>query len=336
MTRARIAAVAIAVPLVLGALMMRPGPEVKVAIAQGQSGRETAAALKRQGVIRSVTVFRVLGKITGLDREIKPGLHKLRKNMGSLGALWRLARDPTELVKIVIPEGFCARQIADRLQANGIISSTEEFMAYVQANRLEGYLFPTTYHMTPGMRAEDAAHMMHMEFRRTVQPEFDKNPPGRLSPQQVVILASIVEREAVLKHEKPTIAAVYLNRLARRKLLEADPTVQYALSEGAYEKGLKPKYGYWKKGLTLKDLKLDSLYNTYQRIGLPPTPICSPGVESIKAVLNPAQTDAIYFVADNTGGHVFNVSYQEHLRAKDKAKKERQAQAAAQQPSRSR
>jgi len=106
------------------------------------------------------------------------------------------------------------------------------------------------------------------------------------------------------------IAAVSLNRLAKRMRLEMDPTVQYAL-------------GGWKKGLTLQDLRVNSPYNTYMHYGLPPSPICSPGLDAVRAVLSPSKTDALYFVADNTGGHTFSLTYEEHLKAKLKAKRER-------------
>ncbi len=105
------------------------------------------------------------------------------------------------------------------------------------------------------------------------------------------------------------IAAVYLNRLGKRKPLEADPTVQYGL-------------GYWKKRLTLKDLQIQSHYNTYNHLGLPPGPICSPGLDSFAAALNPVKTDALYFVADHRGGHTFSVTYEDHLKAKQESKKE--------------
>ncbi len=150
--------------------------------------------------------------------------------------------------------------------------------------------------------------------------EFDKqigvayaaaSPKPELSFEEALILASIVEREAVLKAERPIIAAVYLNRLKKKMPLQADPTVQYALGRG-----------HWKKGLTRADLQTPSPYNTYLKRGLTPGPICSPGLESFLSVLAPAKTSALYFVADTTGGHLFSATNEEHSKARRIYKKE--------------
>ena len=130
-----------------------------------------------------------------------------------------------------------------------------------------------------------------------------------LSLDEALSLASIVEREAVLKSERAVIAAVYLNRLKKRMPLQADPTVQYAV-------------GYWKKGLTRADLAISSPYNTYRRQGLPPGPICSPGLQSFLAVLKPSDTRALYFVADARGGHIFSETNEEHSEARRLYKRE--------------
>src|SRR5208282_869706 len=130
------------------------------------------------------------------------------------------------------------------------VAPADAFMSYVNANHLEGYLFPSTYLLMPNTTAEAVAHRLHQEFVRNVEPEFSKHPATRLGKNQVIILASIVQREAVLPEEQPMIAAVYINRLIRKMRLEADTTVQAAL-------------GFWKKGLTLQDLRIDSPYNTY-------------------------------------------------------------------------
>ena len=132
---------------------------------------------------------------------------------------------------------------------------------------------------------------------------FSKGFPQGLDEKKVLILASIVEREAADAAERPLIAAVYINRYRKKKALEADPTVQYAL-------------GYWKKGLTFADLRVKSPYNTYAVGGLPPGPICNPGYESVAAVLSPANIDALYFVADRKGKHIFNANFDEHKKAK--------------------
>ena len=149
---------------------------------------------------------------------------------------------------------------------------------------------------------------MREEFDRQVLPVYRAS--GRsLDVDKVVTLASIIERETTMDRERPIIASVYYNRFARSMRLEADPTVQYAL-------------GHWKKGLTLKDLQVDSPYNTYMHRGMPPAPICSPGLASIKATLYPDRTNYLYFMADYRGGHTFQSTYDEFLKAKAAAKKE--------------
>jgi UPF0755 protein len=125
-----------------------------------------------------------------------------------------------------------------------------------------------------------------------------------------LILASIVEREAVLPEERALIASVYLNRIAAGMPLQADPTVQYALTQ---RPGSVQEFGYWKRSLTFDDLEFASTYNTYVQTGLPPGPIANPGIESITAVIRPAQTNFLFFVATGEGGHVFSETYEEHL-----------------------
>lgn len=285
------------------------GSKVDIIIHQGQTTGDIARELRQTGVIRSTLTFRLIAKVVHYDKDIKAGVYHLRRRMTSALALWRLIHSRPDFVRIVIPEGFSGRQIAERLEANSL-APAQAFMEYVQANKLEGYLFPATYLFMPGASVESIAHRMHEEFTRNVEPEFAKHTVMRLSKTRVVVLASIVQREAVLPGERPMIAAVCLNRLTKRMRLEVDPTVQYAL-------------GYWKKGLTLQDLRTDSPYNTYVHYGLPPGPICSPGLDAIRAVLSPAQTDALYYVADNTGGHTFSNTYDEFLKAKRRAKRER-------------
>ena len=147
---------------------------------------------------------------------------------------------------------------------------------------------------------------MLKEYKKHIAPLF-KQYKTNLTERQVLTLASIVEREAVVHDERPKIAAVYVNRFELGKRLEADPTVQYALGFNEREQR------HWKKGLTYRDLKVDSPYNTYRNAGLPPGPICSPSEASVRAVLNPQPDfDALYFVADNTGGHVFSRTFHEH------------------------
>jgi UPF0755 protein len=293
---------------ILGAgWMFWPGEPVEVTIPAGQSARLTAASLREKGVVRSALLFRVAARVYGLGRRLKPGTYRLRRRMLPGSLLAALASGPGG-VRVVIPEGWSARQIAERLENLGLCPAAD-FLRVAANERLEGYLFPTTYFFEPGIDAARAAQRMHAEFERRVAAEFARaDPKPSLTLHQALTLASIVEREAVLASEQPMVAAVYLNRMRIRMRLQADPTVQYSL-------------GYWKKGLTTEDLQNPSPYNTYVNYGLPPGPICNPGLGAFRAVLHPVENDALYFVADLTGGHRFFASQDDFLKAKQAYKK---------------
>ena len=302
MRRALAAGVALAAAAVL-AWAVIPGGRVAVEIPPGLSARQTAELLGRRRVVVSVTAFRLILKAGGLDRRLKPGFYSLRVHQWPFSLARKLALGETDDVKVVIPEGWRAEQVAERLAAAGV-ADAGEFKALAAARRLEGRLFPATYRFPPGFGAERAAARMTAEFDRQAAAAYAAAlPRPKLTLDQALILASIVEREAMRADERPMIAAVYLNRLKRRMPLQADPTVQYAL-------------GYWKKDLTRADLKTPSSYNTYLHGGLPPGPICSPGLDSIMAALSPAASDALYFVADAAGGHVFSATNEEQNRAR--------------------
>lgn len=297
--------------LIAVAALVKPGAPLQVDVPEGLSARQTAELLASKGVIQSVFVFRVLLRITNFDRHLKPGTYTLRRHEWPTVVARKLTLGLTDDVKITIPEGFMANQIAERLEKAGITDAAG-FMALVNKRKLEGRLFPSTYHFPPGYGADKTVAMMIAEFEQQIGAAYvAASPKPELSMDQALTLASIVEREAVLKQERPIIAAVYLNRLKKRMRLQADPTVQYALGTGV-----------WKKGLTRADLQIDSPYNTYAKYGLPPGPICSPGLESFLGVLNPAKTSALYFVADMTGGHLFSETNEEHSKARMIYKKE--------------
>lgn len=293
-------------------------PAALIDIPQGLGAAQTSEKLQEAEVLRSPLLFRAALKLSGYDTQLKPGRYLLKRDMAVWPLITTLQKGAVQPIKVIIPEGFSARQIAERLEANGICAA-REFIDMANGKRLEGYLFPATYEFDGPWPAEKAANAMYREFERVIRPEIENaNPKPKLTLHQVVTLASIVQREAVLAHERPLIAAVYLNRMRIRKMLEADPTVQYAL-------------GHWKKGLTLADLKTPSPYNTYMHYGLPPGPICSPSVESVRAVLRPASITAIYFVADAKGGHTFSATLEEHIRAKQAFKRDLRRQRQAQQ-----
>ncbi len=286
-----------------------PGRPVQVVIPEGAGAGWVAQELGKRGVIISPLWFRALVTLTGTGRKLMPGEYTLREKMSAEEALWRLTHSTyIAAVKIVIPEGWRMEQIAERLEANGVTSAAK-FLNLARAQKLEGYLFPSTYLLKKNMPPQNVINLLKSEFDRQVLPLFSKGFPEKLDAAKVVTIASIVEREAVDDGERPLIAAVYINRYRKGMPLEADPTTQYALGYGA-------PYGWWKKALTYKDLKFKSPYNTYVVGGLPPGPICNPGLRSIAATLSPANLDALYFVADRKGKHIFNSSFKEHLKAK--------------------
>jgi UPF0755 protein len=224
-----------------------------------------------------------------------------------------------------IPEGWRSEQIADRLEATGFATRADflqavatppsvpgvELLPQPTPLRLEGYLFPETYEVPQPVSGNRAAEVMVKMFAQRVGDAVRTPRESRLTAQQVVTLASIVEREAKVPSERATIASVYLNRLAADMPLQADPTVQYAVA--TRDGPAAQAYNYW-RDLSTADLQVDSPYNTYLHTGLPPGPICNPGEASIRAVLQPATTDFLYFVAttDGSGAHLFAKTLDEH------------------------
>ncbi|MGN0016287.1 MAG: endolytic transglycosylase MltG [Candidatus Avelusimicrobium sp.] len=279
-----------------------------VTIEPGQSGSSVARMLKEKGVIRSEFAFKVLLKLTSSARDLKAGRFDLRKNTSSFEVINCIKSGKcTHYEKVTFLEGWRSEEIADVLGEKGI-TDPHAFLDIVRQENLEGKLFPSTYLFAENTPAHKVVNEMVDQYKKKIGPLFKKYNTG-LTEQQVLTVASIVEREAVVHDERPKIAAVYLNRFRIGKRLEADPTVQYALGFNLKENR------YWKKGLTYKDLKIKSPYNTYRNAGLPPGPICNPSYESVLGVLNPQPDfEALYFVAESGGRHVFSKTFDEHRR----------------------
>jgi UPF0755 protein len=220
-------------------------------------------------------------------------------------------------------EGWRLEEIADAVAAQGIArekfiaaaSRTDypyPFLAGIPAgDALEGYLYPATYTIRTSDTGESLVLKMLDAFSANVPAGIGEQAAAlELSPHDVVTLASIIQREAQLPEDKPLMAQVFESRLFLGMTLDADPTVQYAVSE---DPASLAEFGYWKAGLTLDDLAYDSPYNTYQYFGLPPGPISNPAVDTMLAVVQPADTNYLYFVARPDGSHVFAETYEEHL-----------------------
>ncbi len=297
--------------------------QVLFVVNQGETASTIAERLEREKLISNSLLFRVMAKLRGIDSHIEAGAYQLRRNMTTNEILDELAQSRYAGSTVTIPEGWRAEEIADLLQRRGIVKRSE-FMALVNAAgfdadflrsrplgaSLEGYLFPDTYRVPPGITAEEIIQLMLKNFGQRFNSTMrEQAAKSGLSIHEVVTLASIVEREAVVPQERPVIASVYLNRLKANMLLQADPTVQYAVANANPD---DVDQGYWKKMLTIADLKIDSPYNTYRYKGLPPGPIANPGLASIEAVLEPAKTEYLYFVATENGTHVFAKTLEEH------------------------
>jgi UPF0755 protein len=301
-----------------------PGETVIVSVREGETAQEVGDKLEDEGVVASGLLFRVLVALEGYDSKLVAGDYEFDKGAPTLEVIDRIRRGQTAPLVVTIREGVRAEEIADLMEENEVVSAADFLEAITQWYEfsfmytkpywatLEGYLFPDTYFFNRNMTAEEVVQQILENFDQRFDSELRQEASAAgMSVHTVLTLASIVEREAQLPEERPIIADVFLRRLRRGMPLEADPTVQYALGN---DPASVAKYGYWKQDLAQADLEVDSPYNTYRNTGLPPAPICNPGLDSIRAVLNPAQTNYLYFVARADGSHVFSETLEEHLR----------------------
>ncbi len=302
------------------------GTKVVVTIPPGSTANDIGTLLQQRGLIRSSLVFRYAADQAGVGASLAAGDYELSKSMSTPEIVQVLAKGEVKRGLVAtIPEGWRSEQIADRLAATGFAPRDEFLQALASPAsvpgfdvlpkplppRLEGYLFPETYEVPQPVTGARAAELMVRMFNDRIGSALQTASATQLTPWQIVTLASIVEREARVPSERATIASVYLNRLAANMPLQADPTVQYAIA--TRDGPTAATYNYW-RDLTSDDLQVDSPYNTYLHGGLPPGPICNPGEASIRAVLQPAHTDYLYFVAttDGSGSHLFARTLDEH------------------------
>jgi UPF0755 protein len=286
------------------------GTAVRVTVPTGATMRTAAESLHRAGVIGSPRMFQLYAKLRRSDRGIKAGTYMLHQG-ASWGTVLASLRDGRGVVSVVtVPEGFTLAQIEPLLSTrlgvplDSVVAAVSDTALLqrldVPTPTVEGYLFPDTYFFPPGTSARAAVLAMVRRFDQRWRTEWGARLDTlALSRHDLLTLASIVEREAKRPDERPVIAAVYWNRLRKGMLLQADPTVQYAL----------PQY---QKRLLNKHLSVKSRYNTYKYPGLPPGPIASPGEASIRATLYPANVPYLYFVAHPDGHHEFRVKLEEH------------------------
>lgn len=281
---------------------------VSVEITPGESAAEVAKDLAAQGVVRSALAFQLYLRYTGGAAELRPGRHLVRRNMTMQQVAQELTRSEARpVVTITLPEGLTAREMDARVAAAGLGAPGD----YIAASRdpsisrpflasrppaagLEGFLFPDTYEVQVGVGPRALIEKQLDRFGQVLTSDLQArlSQPDATRPAitvfQLVILASIVEREADRDLDRPRVCSVYFNRLKQNMPLQADATVEYAL-------------GVWKPSLTLEDLKIDSPYNTYRHRGLPPGPISNPGEAALKACVNPERTDYLYYFTDHQG-----------------------------------
>lgn len=292
-------------------LPQKPQQTVILLFPPGSSTGRIADDLKSHGVIRNAQAFLAL-RFLQPGRKLKAGEYKFDREATAVEVFDRLARGDVYARTVVVPEGFNMFDIAKAVEDAGL-GSADDFLKVAraemtlvqqwapQAQSLEGYLFPDTYQFTRTQNMRDIATAMVRRFEREAKTLGISGDVHRL-----VTLASIVEKETASPDERPEVASVYYNRLARGMGLAADPTVVYAaLLEGRY-----------RGTIYVSDLQAESPYNTYRHAGLPPGPIANPGRASLAAVMNPAQTNFLYFVAvgDGSGRHRFSATYGEHER----------------------
>lgn len=319
--------VLVAIPAVQGlfageeASSVEAGVEVQVNIPEGASGDQIASILSQNHIIENPKEYYATVRDMHADSQLKPGDYRFTTLQDPREVIQQLIDGPNvQGISLTIPEGLTVEQTAERVQSTFGIS-TDDFMAQAKASNyaadypflegayndsLEGYLYPKTYTFQVNPTADEVIRALLDQFaKETADLSLDGAPDG-LTAQQVVTLASLVERESSVEDERPTIASVIYNRLDVGMPLQIDAAIVYARGGGS-------------DPVTYDDLKIDSPYNLYEHTGLTPGPICSPSISSIKAALAPADTDYLYYVlsASRDGTHAFSETYDEFLANKN-------------------
>lgn len=291
---------------------------VTVIVKQGDTFGRIADELAGQHAVHSRAMLWYAALWSGVDRRLVPGRYDFTGDVSVNSIIQKFLDADIVMVRVTIPEGSTLLQTMAMLSEKLELDSTElvslntdpDFLERLNLPYLEGRLFPDTYDFPWGIDSRSAVNLLVRNFRATVDTVWPTLIVDGLSRQEVLILASIVEAETNLGKERPMVASVYLNRLRKGMRLDADPTVSYGL------------YGV-PRPLSRRDLRTETPFNTYMKTGLPPTPINSPGLKAIQAVLHPANTDYLFFVANNGGGHYFSRTNDEHNIARMRVRAER-------------
>jgi len=282
----------------------QPGPhktDMRIQISPGSGLKTIAAKLQADGIISNALYFSLWARLTGQHTKLRAGEFEIQARASIIDVLDILERGDPVVRKLTLAEGLT---VAEMLI---LVQDAEGLRGQVSNIPDDGMMLPETYYYSWGDRREDLVTRTVDSMSALVTAQWLKRPNDFIleTPEQLLTLASIVEKETGLASERPKVAAVFLNRLKKGMRLQSDPTVVFAITNGSGALG---------RALTRKDLKIKSDYNTYRVKGLPPGPIANPGRDSILAVINPADTKALYFVADGTGGHVFAKTLKQHNR----------------------
>lgn len=281
----------------------RVGPNPKrqtIVIPDGASLRDITALLEKTGIINVGFSFYWTARLSGAGRDLKAGEYRIVKGASQAEILRLFLAGKTVLHRIVIPEGLPSAKVVT------LLMNDERLSGEIKEVPDEGTLLPETYYYSLGDSRQDILKRMQEAQKALLDQlwsKYDYSLPFD-TPEEAVIIASIVEEETAIAEERPLIAAVYLNRLKANMRLQSDPTVIYGIN-GGYPLG---------RGLRVSELKRETPYNTYKFYGLPPGPISNPGTASLEAVFHPADSNVLYFVADGKGGHVFAETLEEHNR----------------------
>lgn len=287
-----------------------------ITVENGMTAADIANMLHKEKLIKRPESFRLEARFMGLEGKLQAGKYEIEAGKSNSEIIDILARGQVKIVSFTVPEGYTVNKIAAKLAAEGL-GDAEKFKEaarnytpykYMETNnpdviyKAEGFIYPSTYLFTDGMTEKDMLATMVKEFNTQINHEKigDAAEKADMQLRDIVTIASMVELEAVFKEEQPRIAGVFLRRLQIYMPIQSDTTIQYIL-------------GAQKEEITFADTEIQNPYNTYVNAGLPPGPIGSPSLDAIKAVLNPEQTDYLYFVADKDGHHRFTRTYDEHL-----------------------
>ena len=285
-------------------LIVAEGPlqeVINVVIPKGANTKIVAQELKKSGVIGSELLFCIATRLNSADKNLKAGEYQFMPKVSVLQVMEKIARGEVYYRKITIPEGLTVGQIMY------MISNYPGLSGEISLEVKEGELLPETYSFELDAPRDSILLQAKNAMDKIKQVIWENRAEGLpyKNINDMMTMASIIEKETAIPEERAVVASVFINRLNKRMRLQTDPSVIYALTEGEFELN---------RALRKNDLNIDSPYNTYRNYGLPPTPICNPGVEAMEAAAHPEKTDFLYFVADGNGGHNFAKSLKEHNR----------------------